>query len=99
MVSQVGMSTLGLVALDTKEKDYSEEIAAQMDREIRKIINQCHGKATALLQSYRPLMDLLVDVLVDQETIEGDEFRKLVDRYIADHQLTPRPVLPEPVMV
>jgi cell division protease FtsH len=99
MVSQVGMSPLGLVALDTKEKDYSEEIAAQMDREIRKIINQCHGKATALLQNYRPLMDLLVDVLVDQETIEGDEFRKLVDRYIADNQLTARSVLPEPVMV
>lgn len=90
MVSQVGMSKLGLVALDTDEKDYSQDIAAQMDREIRAIITRCHQQALALLGQYRPLMDRLADLLVEQETIEGDEFRKLVDRYIADNDLQPR---------
>ncbi len=99
MVSQVGMSKLGLVVMNTDDKDYSEEIAAQIDREVRTIVKDCHKKATEILQEFRPLMDMLVDILVDQETIEGDVFRELVDKYIADNGKTPRPVNSEPVAV
>ncbi len=90
MVSQVGMSKLGLVALDTEHKEYSEDVAAQIDREMRSIIKQCHQKARQLLEQHRWLMDILVDVLIEQESIDGEEFRRIVDRSLNQHpQLAP----------
>jgi cell division protease FtsH len=92
MVSQVGMSKkLGLVNLDPEEKLYSEEVATQIDQEIRSIVMQCHQRATEVLQAHRSLIDRLVDTLVERETIEGDEFRQIVDGYIAEKGLEPRP--------
>jgi cell division protease FtsH len=91
MVSRDGMSSMGLVAMNTEEKDYSEEVAAQIDREMRTIVKNCHQKATEMLQEYRQLIDILVDTLIDRETIEGEEFRQIVDKYIAENGKTPRP--------
>jgi cell division protease FtsH len=95
MVSQVGMSKLGLVNLDLEEKLYSEEVATQIDHEIRSIVKQCHQRATEILQEHRSLIDLLVDTLVERETIEGEEFRQIVDKYIAEKGLKPRPIASE----
>jgi cell division protease FtsH len=86
MVSQVGMSKLGLVVLDTEHKEYSEEVAAQIDREMRSIVKQCHQKARQLLEQHRWLMDILVDVLIEQESISGEDFRQIVDKSLAQHQ-------------
>jgi cell division protease FtsH len=83
MVSQVGMSKLGLVALDTEHKEYSEDVAAQIDREMRSIVKQCHQKALKILEQHRWLMDILVDVLIEQESIDGEEFRRIVDKALA----------------
>jgi ATP-dependent Zn protease len=44
-------------------------------------------EAVALLQPRRPLMDALVNLLIEQETIEGDCFRDQVDHYERDAQL------------
>jgi cell division protease FtsH len=90
MVSQVGMSKLGLVALDTEHKEYSEDVAAQIDREMRSIVKQCHQKALYILEQHRWLMDILVDVLIEQESIDGEEFRRIVDKSLAQKpQLAP----------
>ncbi len=90
MVSKVGMSKLGLVALDTDYKEYSEEIAAQIDREMRSIVKECHQKARQILEQHRWLMDILVDVLIEQESINGEDFRKIVDKSLAERlQLAP----------
>ncbi len=80
MVTQLGMSQLGLVAMDTDREEYSETVAAQIDREMRKIIKECHQQALELLGAHRWLMDILAEILIDKETIDGDEFRQIVDR-------------------
>jgi cell division protease FtsH len=80
MVAQMGMSELGLVAMDTERQEYSETIAAQIDREVRKIVKECYEQAIDILQSHRNLMDILAEILIDKETIDGDEFRQIVDR-------------------
>jgi cell division protease FtsH len=80
MVAQMGMSELGLVAMDTEHQEYSEIIAAQIDREVRKIVKECYQQALDLLQSHRWLMDILAEILIDKETIDGDEFRQIVER-------------------
>jgi cell division protease FtsH len=80
MITLVGMSPMGLVAFDTDEKNYSEEIASKLDRQIRSIVNECHQKAVSILSEHRHLMDVLVDELIDKESLTGDEFRAIVDR-------------------
>ena len=91
MVTKLGMSELGLVALEQENNsyigqdngrgDYSEEIAASIDVQIRSLIMQCHKQARQMLESNRPLMDHLVDILVEKETIDGDTFRQLIESY------------------
>ncbi|MBD2654186.1 MULTISPECIES: ATP-dependent zinc metalloprotease FtsH1 [Synechocystis] len=93
MVTKLGMSSLGLVALEEegdrnysggdwgKRSEYSEDIAARIDREIQAIVTAAHQRATRIIEDNRNLMDLLVDALIDQETIEGEHFRQLVESY------------------
>lgn len=93
MVARYGMSDLGLVALEGSgnevflgrdlmpRAEYSEQAAAQIDRQVRAIVQRCHQEARRILREYRPLMDQLVELLIDQETIEGEQFRQIVNTY------------------
>ncbi|MGF1480480.1 MAG: ATP-dependent zinc metalloprotease FtsH [Cyanophyceae cyanobacterium] len=90
MVTKFGMSDLGPVALENdsgqvflggdfmNRPEYSDEWAALIDEQVRSIVVHCHQRAKQILQENRGLMDRLVDLLVEKETIEGDEFRKIV---------------------
>ncbi|WP_324127347.1 ATP-dependent zinc metalloprotease FtsH [Cyanobacterium sp. uoEpiScrs1] len=89
MVTRFGMSELGLVALendDHNDSDYSQEIAGKIDHQVRHIINYCHNKARNIIQDNRNAIDYLVDVLIDQETIEGEQFRQLLERFEVSFQ-------------
>ncbi|MBA3922308.1 MAG: hypothetical protein H0X31_11660, partial [Nostocaceae cyanobacterium] len=55
--------------------------------QVREIIMHCYETAVKLLAENRTLMERLVDKLIDQETIEGDQFRKIV----GDHTPIPEP--------
>ncbi len=93
MVTRLGMSSLGLVALEEegdrhysggdwgKRSEYSEDIAGRIDREIQSIVAAAHQRATGIIEENRNLMDFLVDTLIDQETIEGESFRQLVESF------------------
>ncbi|WP_421654534.1 ATP-dependent zinc metalloprotease FtsH [Leptothermofonsia sp. ETS-13] len=93
MVTRYGMSDLGLVALEGSgnevflgrnwipRAEYSEEVATQIDRQIRDIAMHCYQEARRIIRDNRALVDKLVDLLLDQETIEGDDFRKIVEEY------------------
>ncbi len=91
MVTKFGMSNLGPVSLENQQSqevflgrewpsksEYSEEIAAKIDVQVREIINHCYQQAKQILQKNRTLMDYLVDLLSEEETIEGDQFRQIV---------------------
>ncbi|WP_416672620.1 ATP-dependent zinc metalloprotease FtsH [Egbenema bharatensis] len=94
MVTRYGMSSLGNFALETsgnevflgrdlvnQAPEYSEKMATQIDRQIRSIVTYCHAEAQRIMRENRDLLDQLVDLLIEQETIEGDEFRTIVSRY------------------
>ncbi|MGP0127709.1 MAG: ATP-dependent zinc metalloprotease FtsH [cyanobacterium endosymbiont of Rhopalodia musculus] len=84
MVTRFGMSELGLVALendDHNESDYSQEIAGKIDHQVRCIVDHCHDKAQKIIQEHRTAIDNLVDILIDQETIEGEQFRQLLEKF------------------
>ena len=52
-----------------------------MDAEVCKIINHCEQIATKIVLDNRVVIDLIVEKLLDAETINGDEFRQLVKDY------------------
>jgi cell division protease FtsH len=97
MVTRYGMSDMGLVALESAgnevflgrglmpRQEYSEEVATQIDRQVRDIATHCYHEARRLIRENRSLVDRLVDVLLDKETIEGDEFRQIVAEFTGQH--------------
>ncbi|MEO0758232.1 MAG: ATP-dependent zinc metalloprotease FtsH [Cyanobacteria bacterium J06648_16] len=94
MVTQYGMSELGQLALEMpnsqvflgrgqlERSEYSEEMAAKIDRKVREIATECYEKAIGLIRDNRPLVDRLVDMLIVKETVDGDEFRRIVSEYV-----------------
>ncbi|WP_271939622.1 ATP-dependent zinc metalloprotease FtsH [Roseofilum reptotaenium] len=101
MVTRLGMSDLGPLALESEgnevflgrdlmtRSEYSEAVATQIDHQIREIAVRCHQQARKLLREHRPLMDQLVDILLEQETIEGDRFRQIVTDYQKNQPSSP----------
>ncbi len=64
------------------EKDYSEEIAAQIDREVAKFIDNAFHTAKRVLSEKRKKLDQIAKVLIKKETIERKEFARLMKRKV-----------------
>ena len=62
-----------------QQADYSEEIAKQIDDEIRRIIEEAHQRAKDLLTEKRETLDRISKILMVRETIDASEFQALVD--------------------
>ena len=92
MVTQWGMSDkLGLVAYDSDQPvfmgmeygnqsrgGYSQETAAAIDSEVRRLISEAHERATKLLKENRSILDNMSRVLVEKETIYTEEVAMLM---------------------
>lgn len=89
MVTRYGMSNIGPIALEddnneqmfTGSSDSDQSIADRIDTEVCKIINHCERIATEIILDNRVVIDLVVEKLLDAETIDGEEFRELVKQY------------------
>ena len=94
MVTRYGMSDLGPLALEnpsgevflgrgwqSQQSEYSEELATKIDHQVRAMAFHCYEKARKIIRENRVLMDRLVDLLIEKEIIEGDEFRRIVSEY------------------
>lgn len=90
MVTQYGMTeTIGAVKLGSNssepflgrdlshQRDYSENLAAVVDNEIRKLIDNAHQEAFDILEANRAILDQLVLVLLEKETILKDEIQEI----------------------
>jgi len=90
MVTRWGMSRLGLVAFRSDEQqpflgyelsqrpDYSDATAAQIDAEVRRLLEQSHEQVQRLLTDSRDDLDLLVGALLDEETVSLDQLTRLL---------------------
>jgi cell division protease FtsH len=93
MVTRYGMSDLGPMSLESQtgevflgrdwmtRSEYSEEIAARIDAQVRSIVEHCYDDALRTIREHREVIDRLVDLLIERETIEGEEFRQIVAEY------------------
>jgi len=67
-----------------QQADYSDEVARQIDDEIRRIIEDAHQRAVDLLADKRELLDTISKILMERETIDAGEFLALVDGVPSD---------------
>ena len=93
MVTRFGMSDLGPLSLESQSgevflgrdwmtrSEYSEEIAARIDAQVRSIVEHCYDDARRIIRDNRTVIDRLVDLLIERETIDGEEFRQIVAEY------------------
>ena len=91
MVTRFGMSDrLGQVALGRQqgnmflgrdivaERDFSEETAAAIDDEVRKLVDVAYRRAKEVLVSNRQILDTLAAMLIEKETVDADELQELL---------------------
>ena len=57
----------------TAQPDYSDQVAFEIDTEVRRLIDEAHDEALEILQEQRPKLDELAQILVDRETMEREE--------------------------
>ena len=88
MVTRYGMSNIGPIALenDNNEQmfmggDSNEAISDRIDAEVCKIVNHCEQIAKEIIVDNRVIIDLVVEKLLDSETISGEEFREILTDY------------------
>jgi cell division protease FtsH len=63
----------------SEQRNYSEKVAEEIDEEIRKLIEAAQDRARATLREHRPLLDKLAAVLLEVETLEGEDFTRLLN--------------------
>ena len=98
MVMKFGMSEeLGLVNYDSDSEEvfvgrdfghasrgYGEEVAGKIDREVKKIIDECYANAKEIIQKYNHVLESCADLLLEKEKIAREEFSALFDEEIAE---------------
>ncbi len=83
------------------EPDYSEEIAKEIDDEIRRVIEEAHDKATNVLREHMDELHRLSAILIERETIDKSQFERLLqgeseESVFVDEGPAPPAVEPEP---
>jgi len=92
LVKKYGMSSLGPISYGgerehvflgeeiSEEKNYSEEIASKIDKEISKIIKRAEKQAAKLIKKNKDKLEELAQVLIEKETIEKEEFERIMNK-------------------
>nr|YP_009297862.1 cell division protein [Kumanoa americana]AOM67596.1 cell division protein [Kumanoa americana] len=93
MVTRFGMSIIGPLSLEsedgnpflgknfTNNNEYSDEIAVNIDKQVQHIVYQCYKKVIEIIKNNRVVIDKLVDILTEQETIEGTKLEEIISQY------------------
>ena len=88
MLTRYGMSNIGPIALENDNNEQmfmggnsNEAINNRIDAEVCKIINHCEKIAKEIILENRVIIDLVVEKLLDSETISGEDFREILSDY------------------
>ena len=91
MVTEYGMSSLGLLQLETQEgsvflgrdynksRNFSSQVAYEIDQEMRKILDECYERATKIIKDNKKLLDLIANALLEHETLTKEQIEYLVE--------------------
>ena len=83
MVTKYGMSRLGPIAYEDSENSSrpNKRTTNKIDAEVCRIINHCESIAKRIVLDNRVVMDMVVEKLLEVETLDGEEFRSIVNNY------------------
>jgi cell division protease FtsH len=79
-----------------RQRDYSEDTARVIDQEVERILREQEDRCRDLLREHRGGLDLVAAALIEQETIDGDAVRRLVNE-AAGREVRPPQALPPPI--
>ena len=91
MVTEYGMSDLGPLQFEqqagsvflgrdyNKSQHFSNEVANEIDMEMRRIIDECHKKATDIIKKNKSLLKLIAETLLEYETLTKEQIDYLVE--------------------
>ena len=91
MVTEYGMSDLGPVQFEhqessvflgrdyNKSRNFSSQVAFEIDQEQRKIINECYKKTEKIIRENKSLLDLIANALLEHETLTKEQIEYLVE--------------------
>jgi cell division protease FtsH len=77
------------------EPDYSDEIAREIDDEIRRVVEEAHERARNVLGDHMDVLHTIAKILIERETIDSDQFERLLAGE-AEESVFAEPVQPEP---
>jgi cell division protease FtsH len=95
MVTRFGMSEIGQFSLEAGNQevflgrdlmtrsDASNKMASRIDEAVRQIVQSCYTDTVKLVAAHREAMDRVVDVLIEKESLDGEEFRAIVAEFTA----------------
>nr|YP_009315214.1 Cell division protein FTSH [Titanophycus setchellii]SCW23669.1 Cell division protein FTSH [Titanophycus setchellii] len=93
MVTRFGMSNIGPLSLESEDSnpflgrgmnsgnEYSDEIAIKIDQQVQQIVHQCHTQVRHMIEDNRVVIDQLVDLLIEKETIDGEQLEQIIAEY------------------
>jgi cell division protease FtsH len=107
MVCEWGMSQLGPLAFGKKEeaiflgreiaqhRDFSEDTALQIDKEVKRIVSEAYEKAHNLLETNRDTLDRIAQALLEREVLDANEVKMLMEgKTLPEKPRTPPPQAP-----
>nr|YP_009315824.1 Cell division protein FTSH [Trichogloeopsis pedicellata]SCW24482.1 Cell division protein FTSH [Trichogloeopsis pedicellata] len=93
MVTRFGMSNIGPLSLESEDSnpflgrgmnsgnEYSDEVAIKIDQQVQQIVNGCYKHALRIIEDNRVVIDKLVDLLIEKETIDGSQLESIIAEY------------------
>jgi len=109
MVTEFGMSEkLGLLTFGKRHgpvflgrdlvetRNYSEEIAYEIDKEVRRIIDECYVRARAILSDNREKLERIAKALLERESLEGEELERALSGQALEPPAAAAAISPQP---
>ena len=72
--------------------EVSDSISKQIDESVRVMVKDCYKQTYSIISENREAMDKIVDILIERETLDGDEFVNILSKYtsIPEKDRTPQ---------
>ncbi len=100
MVTEYGMSNLGPVQFEhqdsssvflgrdyNKSKNFSSQVAFEIDQEQRRIINECYDETSVIIKENLELLEIIATKLLEKETLSKEEIDELYSNYIKNDKI------------
>ncbi|ADL11662.1 ATP-dependent zinc metalloprotease FtsH [Acetohalobium arabaticum] len=73
----------------SKDKNYSEEVASLIDKEVKRFVEEAYDKATRILSGNKEMVEKMVTELKEEETLVSDDIRRIIAEFKDDYEYNP----------